>query len=95
LLALNRGSPHPLGIRHYSTRVLRGHDGGVAQSGESRYPCAVCGDPWMLDAADYVELTVYAPDTESRSWLGAHANCLNKFCKSVPVEIAGEVPRVE
>jgi hypothetical protein len=32
---------------------------------------------------------LYAPDSEERQWLGAHANCLNKFFRHVPVEIAG------
>lgn len=47
-------------------------------TGTQRFPCAVCGDPWTLDAPDYVELMVSAPDG-SRQWLGAHVGCLNRY----------------
>jgi hypothetical protein len=48
-----------------------------SKSGMQRFPCAVCGDPWTLEAPDYVELAVHAPDGATQ-WLGAHAGCLNR-----------------
>jgi hypothetical protein len=78
-----------------NSRIDHGIIGAVAEPGDTRYPCAVCGDPWMLDAPDYVELVVYAPDTEERQWLGAHASCLNKFFGHVRVEIGGVAPPSE
>ena len=54
-------------------------------TGDERYPCAVCGDPWTLEAADYVELTVHAPD-DGTQWLGAHATCLNNVFE-IKVEV--------
>jgi hypothetical protein len=64
----------------------------MSQPGDTRYPCAVCGDPWTMDAPDYVELVVRAPNTDAVQWLGAHASCLNKFLQHVKIEIADDRP---
>jgi hypothetical protein len=59
--------------RHVTAIYMTKH-----MSGTLRYPCAVCGDPWTLDAPDYVELTVRSPDGGTQ-WLGAHTGCLKRF----------------
>jgi hypothetical protein len=61
--------------------------GRVIEPGETRYVCAVCGDPDTLTADDYVGVMVWLPDTETRQMLGAHATCLNKSFKYAPIEI--------
>lgn len=60
----------------------------MASHGERRYPCAVCGDPYTLEAPDYVDLAISVPGSDSRQWLGAHATCLNRFMLHAPIEIA-------
>ncbi|GAA5124717.1 hypothetical protein GCM10023339_46660 [Alloalcanivorax gelatiniphagus] len=44
----------------------------------SRFQCCVCGDPATLDATDYVELAIQAPESQTPQWLGAHRACLNQ-----------------
>jgi hypothetical protein len=70
--------------RHVTAAHMTKH-----MSGTQRYPCAVCGDPWTLDAPDYVELIVNAPDGGGTQWLGAHASCLNRFL-DIKVEVGIE-----
>jgi hypothetical protein len=41
-------------------------------------PCCVCGDPWTLDAPDYVTVVLQEPHDGMTQWLGAHANCLRR-----------------
>jgi hypothetical protein len=68
--------------------AARRHHDRMSERGDSAYPCCVCGDPWTLEAADYVTLVVTARDAGTQS-LGAHANCLNRFFVH-RVEIAGD-----
>jgi hypothetical protein len=49
-------------------------------------PCCVCGDPWTLEAIDYVTVQLAEPDQGAVQWLGAHATCLRRVF-TVQVEV--------